>query len=273
MRLSRLVVALVAALALSLAASSSAIAAPTFAPAADADVRPGSMTFTDGAQCTSNFVFFDAANDLYIGQAAHCAGTDGSTATNGCDAGSRPIGTAVEIEGASQPGTLAYSSWLTMQENGETNQNTCDFNDFALVKIDPADYDEVNPTIPFFGGPTGLVGATQAGDTVYSYGNSSLRFGAEPLKPKEGKSLGQSGGGWNHQVYTVTPGIPGDSGSAFIDAQGRAFGTLSTVQLAPAAGSNGVSDLSRELAYMESNTALDVTLAQGTEPYSGGRLP
>ena len=249
------------------------MAAPTFAPAGEADVRPGSMTFTDGAQCTSNFVFFDAANDLYIGQAAHCAGTDGSTATNGCDAGSQPIGTQVEIEGASQPGTLAYSSWLTMQENGETNQNTCDFNDFALVKIDPADYDEVNPTIPFFGGPTGLVGATQAGDTVYSYGNSSLRFGAEPLKAKEGKSLGQSGGGWNHQVYTVTPGIPGDSGSAFIDAQGRAFGTLSTVQLAPAAGSNGVSDLSRELAYLESNTALDVTLAQGTEPYSGGRLP
>ena len=273
MRLRRLAVALAAALALSLAAVSTAAAAPSFAPADRADVRPGSMTFTAGAQCTSNFVFYDGANDLYTGQAAHCAGTDGSTATDGCDAGSRPLGTEVEIEGASQPGTLAYSSWLTMQENGETNRNACDFNDFALVKVDPADYDEVNPTIPFFGGPTGLVGSTQTGDTVYSYGNSSLRAGLEPLKPKEGKSLGQKGQGWSHDVYTATPGIPGDSGSAFIDAQGRAFGTLSTVALAPLPASNGVSDLTRELAYMEANTALDVTLAQGTEPYTGGRLP
>ena len=273
MRLRRLAVALVAALTLSLAAVSAATAAPTFAPANDADVRPGSMTFTGGAQCTSNFVFFDGGDDLYIGQAAHCAGTGAATDTNGCDAGSRPLGSEVEIEGASRPGTLAYSSWLTMQDAGETNQNACDYNDFALVKVDPADYDEVNPTIPFFGGPTGLVDSTQAGDTVYSYGNSSLRAGLEPLKPKEGKSLGQKGGGWSHDVYTVTPGIPGDSGSAFIDAQGRAFGTLSTVALAPLPASNGVSDLSRELAYMEANTTLDVTLAHGTEPYNGGRLP
>ncbi len=273
MSIRTLFVTLVAALAMSLAVASTATAAPTFAPAGSADVRPGSMTYTDGAQCTSNFVFYDAANKLYIGQAAHCAGTDGSTATNGCDAGSLPLGTKVEIEGASQPGTLAYSSWLTMQQNNETDANACDFNDFALIEIDPADYDEVNPTIPFFGGPTGLVDSTRTGETVYSYGNSSLRFGLDPLKPKEGKGLGQSGGGWNHQVYTVTPGIPGDSGSAFINAGGKAFGTLSTVQFAPAAGSNGVSDLSRELAYLEGNTALDVTLGEGTEPYSGGLLP
>ena len=74
-------------------------------------------------------------------------------------------------------------------------------------------------------------------------------------------------------MYTVTPGIPGDSGSAFIDAAGRAFGTLSTVAIAPLPASNGVSDLSRELSYLESNTSFDVTLAAGTEPYRGGRLP
>ena len=51
----------------------------------------------------------------------------------------------------------------------------------------------------------------------------------------------------------MTPGIPGDSGSAFIDGQGRAFGVLSTLAGRPAAGSNGVGDLSRELAYMHSH--------------------
>ena len=57
------------------------------------------------------------------------------------------------------------------------------------------------------------------------------------------------GNGWSHTVYTVTPGIPGDSGSGFLNASGQAIGVLSTVALAPLAGSNGVGDLSRELAY------------------------
>ncbi len=275
MQLRRLAVAAFVVLLASLAVAAGALAAPAFPPAGSADIRPGSMTFTDGAQCTSNFVFYDAANDLYIGQAAHCSGTEGSTATNGCESGSLPLGTKVEIEGASQPGTMVYNSWLAMQQPGANpGDSACRYNDFALIKLDPADYDEVNPTIPFFGGPTGIVGSTSPGETVYSYGNSSLRFGADPLKPKEGKSLGQSGDGWSHRVYTFTPGIPGDSGSAFINAAGKAFGVLSTVQFAPLAASNGVGDLSRELAYMWNNSTFDdVTLAHGTEPYTGGRLP
>ena len=87
--------------------------------------------------------------------------------------------------------------------------------------------------MPKLGGPTALGQTTAALDTVYSYGNSSLRQGITLLSPKLGKSLGASGGGWTHLVYTVTPGIPGDSGSGFMDAQGRAFGVLSTLQLAP----------------------------------------
>lgn len=255
-----------------LAAAAPAGAEPVWAPAAEADIRPGSMTFTEGGQCTSNFVFFDAADNVYIGQAAHCSGTGGSTATNGCDSASLPLGTEVEIEGASQPGTLVYNSWLAMQEAGETDDNACQFNDFALVQIDPADVDEVNPTIPFWGGPTGIVGTTASLEKVLSYGNSSLRLGLDPLRPKEGVSLGQSAGGWTHDVLTVTPGIPGDSGSAFIDRGGRAFGTLSTLQILPMAGSNGVSDLSLALAYMRSS-GFDAELAEGTEAFRGALVP
>jgi hypothetical protein len=231
------------------------------------------QTITNGGQCTSNFVFFDASDNVYIGQAAHCSGTDGNTATNGCEAGSLPTGTPVEVDGATQPGTIVYSSWVTMQAGGEADANTCQYNDFALIRLDPADYSRVNPSIPFWGGPTGTTGAVAQADKVLSYGNSSLRLGITQLSPKEGLSLGQSGGGWTHQVYTVTPGIPGDSGSAFIDRQGRAFGTLSTLQVAPAVGANGVGDVSRELAYMESHGGPDVTLALGTEPFRGPLLP
>ena len=84
---------------------------------------------------------------------------------------------------------------------------------------------------------------TAAGDTVYSFGNSSLRGGVTELSPKQGVSLGTEGEGWSHPVYTVTPGVPGDSGSAFLDAEGNALGTLSTLAIAPLAGSNGVGDL------------------------------
>ena len=144
-----LVVAVIAAAALSMAGP--AAADPAWAPAASAPVHPGVQTVTDGGQCTSNFVFFDSA-DIYIGQAAHCSGTGAATDTNGCDAGSLPLGTRVEIDGASRPGTLAYSSWIAMQAAGETDPDACDYNDFALVELDPADHDEVNPSIPFWAG-------------------------------------------------------------------------------------------------------------------------
>src|SRR3954466_7281604 len=102
-----------------------ASAAPTWAPASSATVHPGVQTFTDGGQCTANFVFYDGAGNEYIGQAAHCSGTDGNTATDGCSSGSLPTGTPVEVTGASQPGTMVYNSWLTMQQLRETNPDTC----------------------------------------------------------------------------------------------------------------------------------------------------
>ncbi len=253
----------------SLVAVAPASAAPSWAPAATAAVHPGVQTETDGAQCTSNFVFYDASNDIYLGQAAHCAGTGSNTDTDGCTTPSKPLGTPVTVDGASQPGTLAYSSWGAMQAAGDTNADECAYNDISLIKLNSADYGKVNPSVPTLGGPTGVGGATQAGDDVFTYGNSSLRGGVTLLSPKQGKSLGDDGAGWTHNVVTVSPGIPGDSGSGFMDATGRAFGVLSTLQLAPLAGANGVSDLAHMLAYMKAHGGPDVTLATGTEPFTG----
>ncbi|HEX4903219.1 MAG TPA: hypothetical protein VFV42_10450 [Acidimicrobiales bacterium] len=243
-----------------------ATAAPSWAPAATATIHPGVQTYTEGAQCTANFIFTDAT-DVFIGQAAHCSGTGAATETDGCDSASLPLGTPVEIEGATRPGVLVYNSWLAMQDEGETDANTCAYNDFALVRIDPADHDKVNPSIPFWGGPVAVGDATSALETVYSYGNSSLRLGIELLSPKLGASLGTDGGGWNHPVYTVTPGIPGDSGSAFLDRDGNAIGVLSTLQLAPLVASNGVSDVGLALDYARSH-GFAVDLEPGTEPFS-----
>ena len=134
------------------AAAIAPAAASAWAPAATATVHPGVMTYTEGAQCTANFIFSDASN-TYIGQAAHCSGTGTATETDGCDSASLPLGTAVEVNGASQPGTLVYNSWIAMQAKGETDPDTCAYNDFALVKLNPADVGKVNPSIPKWGGP------------------------------------------------------------------------------------------------------------------------
>ena len=224
------------AIATAVVAAAPAAAAPNWAPADTAPVHPGVQTNSDSGQCTANFVYTDASDAIYIGQAAHCTSTGGSTDTDGCLAGSLPLGSPVTVDGASKPGTLAYNSWLTMQANGETDPDTCAFNDLALIKLDPADYDKVNPSMPFWGGPTALrTDGLALGDKVLSYGNSSLRLGITQLSPKEGSSIGDAGNGWSHELYTVTPGIPGDSGSGFIDGEGKAFGTLSTVAARPEA--------------------------------------
>jgi hypothetical protein len=263
------------------ASTSAADAQSAWAPADTAAIHPGVMMYTEGAQCTANFVFTDASGATYVGYAAHCAGTGAATDTNGCDAASLPLGTKVDfVEGGSLlsegtrvgGGTLAYSSWLTMQDNGEKDEATCAYNDLALVKVDAADVDKVNPSVPFWGGPVGIdTDGTAAGDTVYSYGNSSLRAGISTLSPKQGTSLGDAEAdlGWSHPVYTVSPGVPGDSGSAFLDESGNALGVLSTLAIAPLAGSNGVGDLNQELAYAQANSDLSgLELVPGTEQFS-----
>jgi len=259
--------ALLGAVAISVVLVAPSAASP-WAPASSAASHPGVQTVTSGGQCTSNFVFQDGSN-VYLGQAAHCSSTGGQTSTDGCSNGSQPIGTPVEIMGADHPGTLVYNSWLTMQGKGETDPDTCAYNDLALVKIDPADVANVNPSVPGFGGPTGVGTAGGLGSVVYTYGNSSLRLGVTKLSPKQGVVVQNQGNGWSHILYTVTPGIPGDSGSGFMNASGQAIGVLSTLQVLPLAGSNGVGDLAKEIDYMHVNSSFSGTnLVPGTEPFN-----
>ena len=266
-------IALLLALALLPTIASPASAAPVWAPADTATITPGVQTYTGGSQCTANFIFTDGTN-VFIGQAAHCSSLDGNTETNGCIARSHPLGTAVEIEGASRAGTMVYNSWLAMQQAGESNDTVCLNNDFALVRIDPADHDKVNPSLPQWGGPVALnTRGTDTFEDIYSYGNSSLRFGLTPTSPKKGYSLGSGADGWTHPLYTVTPGIPGDSGSGFVDADGNAFGVLSTLSAAPFPASNNASDLALCLAYMRSHGGPAASLEPGTEPFTPSPLP
>jgi hypothetical protein len=269
----------------------SAGSAGAWAPEGSATIHPGVMAFTNApsflsgaSQCTANFVFTGASGGVYLGQAAHCSGTGSSTETNGCSSHSLPLGTPIYsgdlvnggVQNGTLIGTLAYNSWLAMQGRREKDRNTCAFNDLALIKINAAQVANVNPTVPFWGGPNGLAGGNAAtGERVFSYGNSILRGGVSVLSPKTGVSLGEveSSGGWSESVYTVTPGIPGDSGSGFMNAAGGALGVLSTVELAPVAASNGVGTLAKELAYANTATGLGLQVASGTTPFNAVPVP
>ena len=240
-----------------------------WAPADDATIHPGVQTVSPSGQCTANFIFTNGA-DVLIGQAAHCTGRSEATSTNGCeqDPAPHPIGTEVQIQGATRPGTLVYSSWNAMLASGERDEATCSFNDFALVRIDPIDVANVNPSLPAWGGPTGI-GTSAVGEQVYSYGNSSLRLGINELSPKTGVTVGVDPSGWSYDVYTVTPGIPGDSGSPVLNATGQGLGILVTVQLAPLVGSNGITDLAKTIDYARSHGMPQLELVNGTEAFTG----
>jgi hypothetical protein len=262
-----------------------------WAPAESATIHPGVMTFTGASsflggagQCTANFVYTDAKGDVYLGQAAHCSSTGEDTETNGCSTKSLPLGTPIYsgdlvnggVENGTRIGTLAYNSWIAMQSRHERDASTCEYNDLALIKIDPSQVANVNPTVPFWGGPDGLApGAAPTGERVFSYGNSILRGGVSVLSPKTGVSLGEAeeSNGWSSQVYTVTPGVPGDSGSAYMNASGDALGVLSTVEFAPVPASNGVGTLAKEIAYANTVTGLGIAVAPGTTPFSSVPVP
>lgn len=253
-----------------------------WAPAATATVHPGMQTITEGAgQCTSNFVFTDVAGNVYLGQAAHCA-TDGKQ-LNGCKAKSRPIGTEVTFNrGATRydrgtvlaRGKLAYSSWLTMQRIGERDRLACAYNDFALIRLDRSLRPKVNPSVPFWGGPTDLA---QRGvytlEKVYGFGKSSLRKAGSTASRQSAITAPDKADldGWSHTFYGYSPGIPGDSGSGYLDSDGRALGTLSTLAFGmPMA--NTIGDLPKELDYARKHSGIrGLRLEAGTEPFNEER--
>jgi len=268
--MSRWIVAVCAAGALVLGGvAHQADARPRWATAKAAAIHPGVQTFTPSGQCTANFVFYDK-KDVYIGQAGHCSSKGLPNETNGCTTAHYPLGTKVRIEGAAQRGTIVYNSWATMRSVGEKDESTCYGNDFALVRIAPGDRAKVNPSIPVWGGPTGIDYHAGFGETTYTYGDSELRAGIDALSPKFGVSTGDDYDGWTHGIYTVTPGIFGDSGSAVLGPTGGALGVLSTVEVLPRPLENNASDIGKILEYMKRYTNLDaVMLAKGTVPFSG----
>jgi hypothetical protein len=246
-----------------------AAAAPSWAPERAATVHPGIQLYTSGAQCTANFVFTDGSGTTYLGQAAHCSSKGGESQTNGCHTPSYPLGTPIKNAAGKKIGTLAYNSWLAMQKVGETNPNACAANDLALIKLNKAARQHTNPTIPHLGGPTGLdTNGAHFLNRVYAVGNSSLLGGLGSLVAQIGIIETNAYGGWSHYLLFVRPSIPGDSGSAVVNAQGQALGQLSTISIGTQGIGNTIGDMAKEISYAQHHGVSGLHVDKGTRSFN-----
>lgn len=250
-----------------------ALTAPAQA-AGNGAIGPGIQMVTQGAQCTGNFVFKDWRGRTFVGYAAHCAGRgDDATLTDGCQARSWPNVRVRFARGmtTTSPGTtvgwghLYWSSWRAMRRTGVHDTARCTRNDFALVQVDSAYARQVNPTVPFWGGPMGLASPPGQGGRIYTYGSSALPGHGSTLTPKSGHVTDRFA--WGASIFTPSPGIAGDSGLGFMDNQGRAAATLSSLNIVRP-GVNGVGSLAAEVKFANAHGLVGLHLVKGREPFS-----
>ena len=160
-------------------------------------IRPGAWIIAPSG-CTTNFVFGSARN-YFIGTAGHCA----------------EVGDEVTLIAA--PGVLMNIGRTVKSVDRGVG------NDFALIDVSPAMEQYVNPSMAYFGGPTG-VGSPQPGDVVEHSGHG-LVIGTGGT-PRAGAVVYRGNGDGGDAFAWVGAASPGDSGSAVRLADGTAAGDL-----------------------------------------------
>ena len=149
-----------------------------------------------------------ATND-YIGQAAHCSGTGGNTETNGCTAARCPIGTPVEVTGASQPGTMVYNSWLTMQAHGRDRRRHLPVQRPRAGQARPGRRRQGQPVGPVLGRPDRRRRRAAARRRrLHATATRSCAAASRSSARSSGKVVEVDGGGWSYNVYTADAGHP-----------------------------------------------------------------
>lgn len=222
---------------------------PDWASLDEATIRPGVAIRTAERECPSNFMFLRPDNtSVYLGTTAYCLR----------DA---PVGSVVTVGGPENLAIVAYSSWVTMEENGETDPDAREYNDFAVVRLDASTRPRAHPAMLQTGGPTAAADpeAVAMGDRVRAYTNATA-----PLLPQtawhEAVVTGRVGD-WALLAHAAPPGTPGTLGGGVVTPDGRALGVLVNLGVAPNPGSNGVARLDTLIAYAKEHARLEMDLA------------
>lgn len=182
-------------------------------------IRPGAQLIIQSSfLCTTNFLYEDDQFNLYIGTAGHCI---------------RDLAwTSLVIPGVGDIGDPVFSICCEPPNNGVGR-------DFALIKIDPALYGKVEPTMCHWGGPVKLGersdGGTAAGNRLLVHYGWGFGYGqSAATRPRMAFARSAD---WTPTGTLNFDGLVagGDSGSGIQTNYGAAAGVIThTVQ--PLAG-------------------------------------
>lgn len=169
-------------------------------------IRPGAWMISPSG-CTLNFVF-GSPGKYHIGTAGHCA----------------EVGDEVTIIAAPDL-MMTIGKTVRSVDNGVGD-------DFALIQVYPEMQQHVNPSMAYFGGPTG-VGSPQQGDIVEHAGHG-LVIGTGGT-PRAGVVVyrGPGDDGRGDAFAWGGAATPGDSGSAVRESDGTAAGDLTHLVVDP----------------------------------------
>ena len=195
-------------------------------------IRPGSQMFIeypDGttAGCTANFVWRDSIGDLYIGAAGHCflpgdrnasenARRDAESDEDVYDVSRLDVSVCDDCTVGGTTGLTFTGTTIALGDVAYARQNLPDGSevghDFGLVRIPSSAEDAVDPSLPQFGGPSGVSeGAVPAGLPVNQYGAGVANGEVFPTMGSNGVSEGDLG--TSESWYAAIRASPGDSGS------------------------------------------------------------
>ena len=202
------------------------------APELATGVRPGSqmfITFPDGttAGCTANFVWEDRWGDRYIGAAGHCFLPDGKNASENATRDGEDDGDVYDVSQLSvavcedctfggATGLIVRGTTIELGDVAYARQTlphgSAVGHDFGLVRIPAAADSAVDPSMPQYGGPTGVSdGAVAAGTPVNQYGAGVGNGEVFASQGSNGVSEGDLGS--PESWFAAVRASPGDSGS------------------------------------------------------------
>lgn len=191
------------------------VALVVFLPAAAAceGLSPGDQMSTDAGLCTLAFVLADP-DGLYFATAGHCIQVN-QTAQNP-DYGEIGVGVFHFLE----------------PENGDSSDGSPGM-DFGLIRINPDQYENLNPKVCGWDGPVGVYEGGGEGGGVRHYGHGVVFTDGGPTTQKrEGLFLTTD----EQAFYWTGAAVLGDSGSAVLDENNLAVGVFTHVL----AGVNGI---------------------------------
>ena len=207
---------------------------------ADAIIRPGVMIRTPNGDCPTSFMFARPDNGtLFLATTAYCA--EGL-----------PVGTVATIADDMHLAVLAYNSWLTMAEIGETDPDALEYNDIAIFYIDGASRPDAHPSRLGTGGPVGLAEGSSmgVGDLLRIY---------RPGTTSDAVVTGEAGD-WALLAHGLPPTLPGEMGGAVLTPEGQAVGVMVNLGVTTVPGANGIARLDRMMAYAAEHAKLDMVL-------------